>query len=107
MSSFKTKRISKNSYSEQSKPLQKEDFVLNDEKEIQHNAPISPKKPKNAFRRFVGILLVLSSILFLSILGIKAASQYGLSDKIEEIKAFNPIISALGGQKIVGQENEQ
>lgn len=40
-------------------------------------------------------MIILASLVFFGILGLKAAGNIGLSSKLEEIKVFNPIVSLL------------
>lgn len=103
MTSFKTKKISK-------KPTLSERYgVMRARKTIEWNEmktdywdeisdiwenQSTPRSHK-ILRRITGILLLLASLIFIGILGLRWVGGQTLSSKIDEIKLFNPII-ALG-----------
>lgn len=108
MTSFKTKKISKMEtrlgVAEQSK--HQRIASISEENTNFIRKPV--KKKRNPLRIIVGFLLIISSILFFTILGARALGNVNLSNKIAEIDAFKPIISLVDDstqQEIVSEEH--
>lgn len=97
MTSFKTKKISKIE-----RRLSANEWISpritsheNENNFSRGKKPQNQKKKRNPFRILIGILLILSSLVFVGILGAREIGKIGLSNKLPEIEAFKPIVSLI------------
>lgn len=87
MTSFKTKKISKipQYYNEEKR----------ENHEIIEEKPRKKRTTGKIFRRFISVLLILSSLLFLGVLGAKELGKTNLGGNETEAGLFQPILSLI------------
>ncbi len=95
MTSFKTKKIIRTENKLFKESLITESFSKNNENLLNWETTTSRKKKRHPLQKLIGAMLIIASLVFFGILWLQAAGNIGLSNKLEEIKVFNPIISLI------------